>query len=230
MAELRSFVLGVVLAGVVLGFAAVVFGAFGEGSSKTPSVVLLTTPTPAETTPASATGVSAANTPVAPQNTQPPAPSPTSPPPATPTPAPTNTAPPQPTVAPTATPSVSPSQVYVVGAAPVVNGLVSQVSYLIERANAPALEDSTWQQFTNQAAQNVQTLAAQANSLSAPACLASAHATLVQGANAANAAANQLLAAAAAGNETQVTQAGGALSAANATIGQASSAIQSASC
>jgi hypothetical protein len=230
MAELRSFVIGVVVAAALLGFSALVFGAFGESDGKKPSVVLLATPEAAETAQLSATGVSTSITVVPAPNTQGAAPSPTSPPPASPTPAPTNTPAPQPTPVATATPAVSASQAYILAAAPVVNGLVSQVSYLIERANTPSVDDLTWQQFTGQAVQNVRTLAGQANALSVPSCLASAHATLIQGANGANSAADRLAAAAAAGNEAAVSQAGAALSSANVTIGQASSAIQAASC
>lgn len=73
MAELRSFLVGIVIAGLVLLVAAAAFGAFGSDSDGSPSVRLLGTPPPTRTPPPAATRDPSQFTPVAPQETsQPP--------------------------------------------------------------------------------------------------------------------------------------------------------------
>jgi hypothetical protein len=99
------------------------------------------------------------------------------------------------------------------------SALDAQIAYLIERAASPALEDASWRQFASQAAQNVKSLAADVERLSPPACLASAHAGLVQAARQASAS-----------NSGQVSQAGSAFGVARASLGQAADAVRSASC
>jgi len=110
------------------------------------------------------------------------------------------------------------------------SALDAQIAYLIERAASPALEDASWRQFASQAAQNVKSLAADVERLSPPACLASAHAGLVQAARQASAAADLMLAGVSASNSGQVSQAGSAFGVARASLGQAADAVRSASC
>ncbi|HEX5140032.1 MAG TPA: hypothetical protein VFX19_03745, partial [Dehalococcoidia bacterium] len=75
MAELRSFIIGVTIAAVVLGIAAVAFGAFDGDNGGSPSVTVLGTATPARTAVASPTrsGTSPAGTTGTPALTQAPA-------------------------------------------------------------------------------------------------------------------------------------------------------------
>lgn len=207
MAELRSFIIGVTIAGAVLLVAGLAFGLFSSGSGDSPSVRLLGTP-PATRTPAPAATRSPSElTPVPPTATSgiPAGETPANGTPANGTPAvsptesPIQTATPTLGVAPTAvatpTPATNPVVVYVDTANQYTPSLVSQVDYLIGNVNAPAMSDANWRNYTTQSAQNIENLAANLASISAPACVSSAHGSLVAAANQASAAAAQVIAA-----------------------------------
>jgi hypothetical protein len=235
MAELRSFIIGVTIAGIVLVFAGLVFGVFGSSGGNSPSVRLLGTP-PATRTPAPATTRSPSEfTPVVPTaiSQLPPAETPgegtpaaETPLPGVPTsplqsPTPTPTLEVAPTAAPTATPQTNEVTVYVDSANQYTPSLVAQIEYLIGNTSAPAVGDPSWKSFTLESAQYVQGLAGSLASIPAPACVASAHGGLVAAANQASAAASQVAAAVNADNPGAVTSAGAGLAGARDAINSA---------
>jgi hypothetical protein len=219
VAEIRSFLIGAVVAGIFLGIVAVALGAFDSESQATPTARLLGGTPPASPTPrpSGSTAVTPIPTtaptraPVSPTaaatNTQAAEPSPTS--------GPTNTPVPQPTV--------NPIDAYVNSASPVVSDLVAQITYVAgQGSNNPA--------GSTQAANTIKALAARLQGISPPACLASAHGTLTQGASAASLGADQLLAALSSNNSAAVQTAISNLNAASGTLNQGANAIRNANC
>ena len=224
MAELRSFIIGVTIAGLVLLVAGLAFGLFSDDSSGSPSVRLLGTP-PATRTPApAATRDPSEFTPVAPTATsEAPAETPGAETPATgETPGGIQTATPTLEVAPTAEatpePEVNTVAVYVDTANQYTPGLVGQIDYLIGNVNAPNITSEEWRNFTLDSAQTVQGLAAALAGVAAPACASDAHGTLVAAANQASVSAGQVIAAVNAINASAATAASGGLGAARDAI------------
>lgn len=218
MAEIRSFLIGIVVAGVLLGIVALALGAFGGDSEGSPTARLLGTPPASATVRATQRPVTTAlPTTVA---TRPPSPTVAATSPAT---TPTT----QVTAAATSTPKPQPTQnpvtAYVNAASPVVTDLVAQIDYLAGQGTANATGSTL-------AAGTVKSLAVRLQGISAPACLSAGHATLTQGAGSANSAADQLIAALANSNNAAAQTALSNLSAAKATLNQGAAAIQSASC
>lgn len=219
MAEIRSFLIGIVVAGVVLGIIALALGAFGGDSEGSPTAKLLpgsltasptvrATQRPATTALPTTAATRAASPTVA-------ATTATTPTPQSTTSAATSTPKPQPTA--------NPVTAYVNAASPAVSDLVAQIDYLVGQGTANPTGST-------QAAGTVKSLAARLQGISAPACLSAGHATLTQGAGAASAAADQLIAALGASNNSAAQTALGNLSAAKTTLNQGAAAIQSASC
>lgn len=218
MAEIRSFVIGIVVAGVLLGIVALALGAFGGDSEGSPTARLLGTP------PASATvratqrpATTALPTTVA---TRPPSPTVAATSPAT-------TPTPQVTAAATSTPKPQPTQnpvtVYANAASPLVTDMIAQIDYLVGQGTAnPG--------GSLQSAAIVKEKAGQLQSIVAPACLTSAHGTLKQGAAGAGQTADQLIAALNASNNAAAQTALNNFSSAKSTLQQGASAVQSASC
>ena len=241
MAELRSFIIGVTIAGALLLFAGLAFGLFGSDSSGSPSVRLLGTP-PATRTPAPGatrspsefTAVVPTETPAVPAGETPTVPAgetpatgetPSAIQTATPTleVAPTEAA----TAAPTATPQVNETGAYIDSANQYTPALVAQVEYLISNVNAPSVNDPSWQAFTLESAQNIQGLAAGLAGISAPACVSAAHGSLVAAANQASASAGGVIAAVQAGDAGAASAAGGGLVAARDAINGAVATVSS---
>jgi hypothetical protein len=218
VAEIRSFIVGVVVAGVLLGIVAVALGAFSSEGEESPTARLLGTPPASPTVRATqrpattALPTVAATRPVSPTAA---ATSPATSPTAQATAAPTNTPAPQPTA--------NPATAYANAVAVVVPDLGAQIDYI---ASAGSSNPSG----STQAANTVKSLAARILGLSAPACLSTAHGTLTQGANSANAAADQLIAALGANNQAAVSTAISNLNSAKATLGQGAAAVSAARC
>ena len=219
MAELRSFLIGIIVAGVVLGIIALALGAFGGDSEGAPTARVIGTPLASATAKATQRPVTTAlPTTVATRLASPtvaattPATTPTTQPTAA---AATSTPKPQPTA--------NPVTAYVNAASPVVTDLVAQIDYLVGQGTANP-------SGSTQAAATVKSLAARLQGIAAPACLSAGHGTLTQGAGSASSAADQLIAALGASNNAAAQTALGNLSAAKATLNQGAAAIQSATC
>ena len=218
MAEIRSFVVGVVVAGVLLGIVALALGAFGGDSEGSPTARLLGTPPASSTVRATQRpATTALPTTVA---TRPPSPTVAATSPAT-------TPTPQTTAAATSTPKPQPTQnpvtAYVNAASPVVTDLVSQIDYLVGQGTGNPSGSTL-------AAGTVKGLAGRLQGIAAPACLSAGHGTLTQGAGAAGSAADQLITALGNSNDAAAQTALSNLSAAKATLNQGAAAIQSATC
>jgi hypothetical protein len=218
VAEIRSFVVGVVVAGVLLGIVAVALGAFSSEGEESPTARLLGTPPASPTVRATqrpattALPTVAATRPVSPTAA---ATSPATSPTAQATAAPTNTTAPQPTA--------NPATAYANAVSIAIPDLGGQIDYI-------AAAGSSNPSGSTQAANTVKSLAARILGLSAPACLSTAHATLTQGANAATAAADQVIAALGASNQAALSTAISNLNSAKATLGQGASAVSAARC
>ena len=227
MAELRSFIIGVTIAGAVLLVAGLAFGLFG-GDSGSPSVRLLGTPPPTRTPPPAATRNPNEFTPIPPTATSQ-APVGQETPGTGETPNPIQTATPTLEVAPTAVataaPQVNPVQVYVDTANQYTPGLVAQIEYLIGNVSAPNIGSSDWRNFTVKSAQNIQALAGGLAGISTPACVASAHGQLVASANQASSAAGQVIAAVNANDAGAASATAGALGASRDAINSAVGAV-----
>jgi hypothetical protein len=218
VAEIRSFIVGVVVAGVLLGIVAVALGAFSSEGEESPTARLLGTPPASPTVRATqrpattALPTVAATRPVSPTAA---ATSPATSPTAQATAAPTNTTAPQPTA--------NPATAYANAVAVAVPDLGAQIDYI-------ASTGSSNPSGSTQAANTVKSLAARILGLSAPACLSTAHATLTQGANSASSAADQVIAALGASNQAALSTAISNLNSAKATLGQGASAVSAARC
>jgi hypothetical protein len=213
VAELRSFVIGVVVAGVLLGIVALALGAFSSNDSDPVAARLLGSPVATATarvTPGPVTTV----LPTLAPTTQP-SPTATEGPAAEPTDAPTNTPEPQPTT--------DPVSLYVGLVSPYVSDLTAQIDYLVGQGSANPTGST-------QSAGIVKERAGQLQSLSPPACLASAHGTLSTGAGNASVAADQLITALSASNDGLVQAALSLLSSARGTISQGASEVSTAPC
>jgi hypothetical protein len=213
VAELRSFLIGVVVAGVLLGIVAIALGAFSSDDGNRVAARLITTPAASATVRATQ-GPETTVLPTLAPTTQP---SPTA----------TEAAAVEPTAAPTDTPApqptVDPVNAYLAVIQPIVGDLDANIEYLIGQGSANPSGSS-------QAANTVLGLAGRMQAASPPACLSAANATLVQGANEAAAAANQLLAALSASDAGATQTALSALGVARGTLGQGASAVSSAAC
>lgn len=257
MAELRSFVIGVAIAGALLLAAGLAFGLFSGDSSGSPSVRLLGTP-PATRTPApAATRPPTEFTPVTPANngappidtpteqtpagenpngsqqpepTQPPVTEPTATPTLeiAPTQVPTEVPTEEPTEVPTESPSTNELVAYVDSANEYTPPLVANIEYLVGNVNAPNMADESWRTFTQDAATTIQGLAGSLASLYAPDCVSSAHGTLVAAANQASAAAGTVIAAVEAEDSVAAAGAGGSLVSARDSINSAVATVSAA--
>jgi hypothetical protein len=220
VAEIRSFIIGVVAAGVAVGILFLALGAFSGEGEESPTARLL----PGSTPPASPTvratqrpattalptvAATRAVTPTAEATS--PATSPTAQATATAT----NTPAPQPTANPVAA--------YTSAASVYVTDLGAQIDYVTGQGTANPSGSKT-------SAAIIKEKAGAILALSAPACLSSAHGTLTQGANAARIAADQLVVALDANNAAAVSTAISNLNSAKATLGQGAAAISAANC
>jgi hypothetical protein len=212
VAELRSFIVGVTIAGALLLAGGLAFGLFDGDSSGSPSVTHLVTPPPTRTPEPPATRNPSEFTPV-PTSQLPVVASPNSGNVPNPTPTATPTLEVAPTAVPTATPpSIDPVVEYVDTANQYTRDLFAQIEYLIGNASAPNLDAEDWRSFTLESTQSVMSLAGGLAVLPAPACVSGAHETLAGAANQAVAAASQLAAAVDGDDEPGVSAAGAALS------------------
>ena len=218
MAEIRSFVVGVVVAGVLLGIVAIALGAFSSEGKDSPTARLIGTPPASPTARATQRPATTALPTTAP--TRQPSPTVSATAPAT---SPTSQA----TAAATATtapqPTANPATAYANSVSIAVPDLGAQIDFI---ASAGSSNPSG----STQAANTVKQLAARILGLSAPACLSTAHGTLAQGANAANAAADQLITALNASNQAAVSTAISNLNSAKTTLAQGAAAVSAASC
>jgi len=213
VAELRSFFIGVVVAGVLLGVVALALGAFSSDDSDPVAARLLGSPV-ATATSAATPGPETTALPTLAATTQP-SPTPTEGPAPEPTEAPTNTPEPEPTA--------DPISAYVGLVSPYVSDLLAQIDYMIgQGSNNPT--------GSTQSAGIVKERATQLQSLSPPACLSGAHGTLSSGAGNASAAADQLIAALSSSNDSLVQTALSAMSSARGTLSQGASEVSSAPC
>ena len=231
MAELRSFIIGVTIAGAILLVGGLALGLFGGDSSGSPSVRLLETPPATRTPPPAATRDPSELTPV-PENPTSEVPAGDDTPVAGETPDAIQTATPTlevaPTVAdpsaaePTATPpSTDPVVEYVNGANQYTPALLAQIEYLLGNASAPNVAAEDWRTFTLESAQNLQALAGSLAGLSAPGCVSGAHGSLAAAANEASAAAGQVIAGVEANDAAAVSAAAGSLGTARDLVGGA---------
>jgi hypothetical protein len=228
VAELRSFIIGVTIAGAVLLFAGLAFGLFGDDNGGSPSVRFLGTPPATRTPPPAVTRAPSEFTPVPPTST-PVVPAGETPGAETAVPGtteiPIQTATPTlevaPTAAATATPEVNTVAVYVDTANLYTPGIVAQIDYLIGNVNAPNITSAEWRSFTTESAQAVQGYAASLAGVAAPACVAGAHGSLVTAANQASASAGEVITAVNANNGSAATAASVGLSAARDAINNA---------
>ncbi len=207
------------MAGVLLGIVAIALGAFSGEGEDPPTARVLGPLTPSPT----ARATTRPSTTVQPTTvaTRPP----TSPTAAVTAPATGTAASPtaEPSNTPVPQPTQNPAAAYIGAASVAVTDLGAQIDYLVASGSSnPA--------GSNQAAATVKALAGRLQALSAPACLAQGHATLTQGAAAANAGADQLVAALSAGNQGGVNAALNTLTGAKGTLGQGAAAISSAAC
>jgi hypothetical protein len=214
VAELRSFLIGVVVAGVLLGIVALALGAFSGNDNNGAVARLLTTPA-ASPTVRSTQGPDTTVLPTLAPTTQPSPTATPTPEAAEPTVAPTNTPAPQPTV--------DPVSAYVSLVSTYVGDLDAQIDYLAGQGNANPTGST-------QSAGVVKDRAALLQNVSPPACLSAAQGTLAQGAGEASAAADQLIAALASSDAGGVQTALSALSVARGTLAQGAAAVSSAPC
>ena len=215
MAELRSFLIGVIVAGVLLGAVAVALGAFGGDDSNPTTARLISSPV-ATSTAQTSPGPDTTALPTLAATTQPsPTAGATEGPTAEPTEEATNTPEPEPTAD-----AVS---VYVGLASVYVSDLLAQIDYVVGQGSANPTGST-------QSAGIIKEKASQMQSLSPPACLSSAHGTLSSGAGSASAGADQLIAALDSGNDSLVQAALSSLSSARATIAQGAAEVSSAPC
>ncbi len=231
----------------MLLIAGLAFGLFSDNGSGSPSVRLLGTPpatrtqapattrSPSELTPVLPTATSAVPGGETPGAETPGAETPGAETPATgDTPSPIQTATPTLEIAPTAaatatpTPQVNDVANYVDAANQYTPGLVTQIDYVVGNVNAPNITSADWRNFTIEAAQNIQGLAASLGSLAAPACVSAEHGSLVAAANQASASAGEIIAAINANNANAATTAGGGLAAARDSINGAVGAVSNA--
>lgn len=213
MAELRSFLIGVVVAGVLLGIVAVALGAFSGDESEPVAARLLGSPV-ASPTPGVTPALDTTALPTLAPTTQP-SPTPAEGPTEEPTEEPTNTPEPEPTV--------DPVNLYLAIIQPIVGDMDVNIAYIIGQGSANP-EGST------QAANTLKALASRLVAAAPPACLASAHDTLIQAANESNAAADQLIAALSSSNDTLVQAALSSMGTARNTLGSGAAAVSSAVC
>ena len=216
MAELRSFFIGVVVAGVLLGLVAIALGAFSGDSSDPIAARLLGSPV-ATSTPRVTPG---------PATTALPTLAPTTQPSATPDDAPT-TEPTEPAAEPTNTPlpqpTADPVAVFVATIQPIAGDFDANIAFVIGQGSANPTGST-------QAANTIKDLAARMAAASPPACLVSAHDTLTQGANQAAAAADQLIAALSTNNSGLVQAAISSFGTAQGTLNAGSAAVANAPC
>ncbi len=210
MSEFRSFFIGILVAGVVLGLIALALGAF-SGDDDSPTARLLGTPV---ASPTAQSTLSAGSTAI------PTLPSPTQA-------APQATSDIQPTAEATATsepvPTPDPVTIYVATIQPIVFDMDANVTYLTGQGSANPSGSTL-------SAETVKGLALRMQSASPPACLTTAHNILVQGALAASVAADQLIAALDQGNASLVSAALAGLGAARTTLSQGSTAVSNSAC
>jgi hypothetical protein len=240
VAELRSFIIGVTIAGILLLIAGLAFGLFSEDSSGSPSVRLLGTPPATRTPPPAVTRDPSQITPIPPTETSvvpagetPDAGTPiVETPPAGETPGGIATATPTLEVAPTAvatsTPEVNTVTVYVDSANQYTPALVGQIDYLLGNINSPNITSAEWRNFTIESAQAIQGYAAALGGLAAPGCVANAHGALVSAANQASASAGAVISAVNSINASAATAQSGALASARSGVDSAVASISSA--
>ncbi len=218
MAEIRSFIVGIVVAGVLLGIVAIALGAFSSEGEESPTARLLGTPPASPTARATQRPATTALPTTAP--TRQPSPTVSATNPAT---SPTSQATAAASATPAPQPTANPVTAYVSAASIIVTDLGAQLDFLIG-AGSSNPSGST------QAAGTVKSLADRLQGLSAPACLSSAQSTLSQGAGTANTGADQLIAALGSSNQAAVSAAITTLSNAKATLGQGAAAVSAARC
>jgi hypothetical protein len=221
VAELRSFVVGVIVAGGLLVVVALALGAFSGEGEEAPTARLLGTP-PASATARATQRPATTALPTIAATRQP---SPAASASATTGPATSPTS--QATAAPSATtapqPTANPVTAYVSTVSVLVTDLGAQIDYLVG-AGSSNPSGST------QAAGTVKALAGRIQGLAAPSCMSNPHGTLLQGAGSANTGADQLIAALGASNQGAVNTALSTLSSAKGTLGQGAAAVSSTSC
>ncbi len=213
MAELRSFLIGVVVAGVLLGIVAIALGAFSSDDSDPVVARLLGSPV-ATATPRATPGLQSTALPTLAATTQP-------------SPTPTEGVAPEPTEEPTSTPepqpTVNPIDLYLAIIQPIVGDLDTNIAYVIGQGSSnPA--------GSTQAANTIKDLAARMVAASPPACLSAAHDTITQGSAQAATAADQLLAALSASDDGLVQVALSAMGTAVSTLGSGAASVSSAPC
>jgi hypothetical protein len=215
VAELRSFLIGVIVAGVLLGIVAVALGAFGGDDSDPTTARLISSPV-ATSTAQTSPGPDTTALPTLAATTQP-----------SPTTAATAGATTEPTAAPTDTPAPEPTadpvSIYVAVVSPYVTDLLAQIDYVVGQGSANP-------SGSTQSAGIIKEKAAQVQNLSPPACLSSAHGTLSSGSGSASASADQLIAALDSGNDSLVQAALSGLSSARGTLAQGAAEVSSAPC
>jgi hypothetical protein len=226
VAELRSFIIGVTIAGLFLLVGGLAFGLFGDDTSGSPSVRLLGTPPATRTPPPATTRDPSELTPVPPSATSETATTGTQA--AGNTPSAIQTATPTLEVAPTADvepteapPVVDPVDDYIAAANQYAPALLAQIEYLLGNASAPNITATDWRTFTLESAQNIQALAGALAGIAAPGCVSGAHGSLVAAANEASAAAGQVAAGVNANDAAAVGAATGPLGAAQSLVGGA---------
>ena len=219
MAEIRSFVVGVVVAGVLLGIVAIALGAFSsEGGNSPQAIVIGGTPPASPTARATQRPVTTALPTVAATRQVSPTAAATNP--AT---SPTAQATAAATKTPSPQPTANPVAAYVSAVSILVTDLGAQIDYVAGQGSANPSGSTT-------SAGIIKEKAAAIQALSPPACLSSADATLTQGASSASAGADQLIAALSASNQALVSAAISTLTSAKATLGQGAAAVSAASC
>jgi hypothetical protein len=245
LAELRSFIIGVAVAAALLGFGAFMLGAFDGPSEGAPSLVVASTPGDATSVDVPAPTSAAAST--APASGTP-----------SPTPRPSVTESDRATcneivgtpfrsdrerdfflancthllVVPTPVPPGPGGPGYKGNASRLVADLGLQISYLADRATQPAVEDANWRQFSNQAIQNVHSIAGQIEALTptVPPCGTQAHQAVVPAAQQSRTAVDQMNQAIIASSNDAVARAINALAAARGQVSQAAGAVERALC
>ncbi len=216
MAELRSFFIGVVVAGVLLGLIAIALGAYSGDSSEPVAARLLGSPI-ATSTPRATPLPETTALPTLAATTQP---SPTLDDAATTEP---TEAPEEATNTPEPLPTPDPVAVYVATIQPIASDLAANIAYVIGQGSANPTGST-------QAANTIKNLASRMAAALPPACLASAHGTLTQGANQAAAAADELIGALSASNAGLVQAALSAVGTAQGTLNTGAAAVANAPC
>jgi hypothetical protein len=117
---------------------------------------------------------------------------------------------------------------YIAAANSYTPDLVAQLDYLAGNASSPAVNDTTWQSYTIQSAEAVQSLAASLGSISAPGCVSSANSSLVAAASEASSAAGQVIAGVQAGDAAAISSAAGSLAGARDSVNSAVAAVSTA--